>query len=138
MLYDIMNLIRRPAKKCGKCRNRYTSKDLQIIVSDLKWEQKNKQAEKTTRGHLDVSGGINYVEFTQYKVYYRLARFFYTCPKCGEKYTWGTRYDLYDGRWGHSQSSNEEVKLLKTKISFTLGQELWNDGNVRINVSHEL
>ena len=137
-LFDVINLVRRSPKKCSSCGEKYTSKNLLIPVSDLKWEQKEKREEKTTRGALDAVGGINYIQFTRYKIYYRRVIFSFKCPKCGTVKNWATRYDLYDGRCGHSQSGAEELRILKKKISKTLGPDLWNNGAVKMVVSHEI
>lgn len=137
-LFNVINLFRKAPKQCEKCDEKFNSNNLLITISDLKWEQKEQKREKTTRGIFDVSGGVDYREITRYKVYYRFVVFSFKCPKCGALKNWSTRYDLYDGRCGHSQSNAEEMRLLKSKIAQTIGEELWNNGFVKMTISHEL
>ena len=137
-LFNVINFFIKAPKKCEKCDEKFNSNNLLIKISDLKWEQKEQKKQKTTRGNFDVVGGRNYTEITRYKIYFRLVVFTFKCPKCGALKNWSTRYDLYDGRCGHSQSNAEEIRLLKSKIAKTLGEELWNNGSVEMIISHEL
>ena len=132
-IFKIIDFFRRPPKKCKKCGTEYEFKNLAIFASDLKWEEKTKQQEGNTDGHMAVTG-TKYVKFTRYRVYYRIVIFKYTCPKCGTVKTWNKKYELYDAsRTRYSQSTEEQINLLKRKIKKTLGKKFVNNAPINLN-----
>ena len=119
-------------KMCFKCRRKYTPEDLTMVSSDLKWERKEKQQEKTTRGGFAVTGGADYIEITKYKVYYRIISFSLKCKNCGRVHSLTKRFDLYDGSSNHSQTQEEQIALLKRKVKNFMGKDFFDNQKIKI------
>lgn len=117
--------------RCTKCREKYTPQNMVISSSELKWVEKEKKEEGRTGGILSVTG-TKYVRFINYKVYYRIVTFTFKCEKCGRIRSWHKKYKLYDGSSGRSQSTEQEIALLRKKIRKTLGKKFLNGTAINI------
>lgn len=98
--------IKNSRSRCPKCKRYYFfSEDIKLDISDLKWERKTR---KETKGDVEYE--------VTYKTFYRLVDFTCTCSKCKSQRSITQRFDVYDSDSNFSQSHEEEMQVLETKI----------------------